>query len=84
MEKFFGAMDKLPLVRILQVMAVVIFLLSHLTLFPMWNTLVNLPDGPNSDAVWNAIATTGITAARNLYQPLILLALAELIKLNRK
>lgn len=84
MKKIFNTMDKLPLVRILQMMAVVIFLLSLLPLLPMWNTLVNLPDGSNSDALWNAIAATGMTLARNLYQPLILLALAELIKLNKK
>ncbi len=84
MEKIFSAMDALPLVRILQVMAGVIFLLSLATLLPLWNSLVNLPDGPDSNAVWNTIAATGMTIARNLYQPLILLALAELIKLNKK
>ncbi len=84
LQKLFDKIDVLPVVRILQAVAAIIFMIGifHiLSLFkqqlfgnfttPRWNNLAD------------ALLLASMTLGRILFEPTILLALAEIIKLMR-
>lgn len=75
MNKFFEILDNLPIVRLLQIMALVSFVLS-MAIF------VTTPG--IFEVRLNNLANVTMYFANGTVQPLMLLALAEIIKLMRK
>ena len=78
-EKFYNKVDSVPLVRMLQVAAVVILILSILQI-----ALSTLPAIFSGYAVLGGSFALITQLAQAIITPLILLSLAEIIKLLRK
>ena len=69
-------MDNLPVVRLLQIVAVIIFLLGLPHFYAPWSQIFISDYGARKEDVMLTVISTTSSVARNLYQPLILLALA--------
>lgn len=83
MKKFFEKMDVLPIVRLLQLLAVLIFAFSVLNLGISANRYFE----PNYAGMGRVIGGIYIVLGQlglALFQPAILLALAEIIKLMKE
>jgi hypothetical protein len=81
-NKCFEKIDALPIVKLLQIIAVATFTLELVAGIAHIISLFNQNQG-NAMAMIDLLFVTLMTPVRILYSPLILLALAEIIKLMR-
>jgi hypothetical protein len=77
-EKFYNAADKLPLIRVLQVMAALIMALSILQI-----AMTTLPAIFAGYSLLNGLLAIVTQLAQATFVPLVLISLAEIIKLLR-
>jgi hypothetical protein len=80
MPKFFEKMDALPVIRLLQVAAVITLISGLLQLTEAWLPTFNKTFGPNLGSIANSIKISGMMLGRIIFEPMILLGLAELIR----
>ncbi len=78
-EEFYQKVDRFPLVRVMQFMAVVVFLLALLQIL-----LTSLPVLLSGYALIPGLLNFFVALATSTFMPLSLLAFAEIIKLLRK
>lgn len=83
MKKMFNYLDnKFPLVRALQLFAVILFALSLLHLVPVLMQYLSAKTF-TWELAYSAISHTGMVVMKAVYQPLVLLSIAEIIRMLR-
>lgn len=81
MNKVFQKIDALPIVRILQVAAILVIIAFLLQFVGYFAQAMRGPYGTNSEGILNAVMLTGMSFGRALFEPLMLLAIAHIIKI---
>jgi hypothetical protein len=81
MSKIIKFVEALPLVRLLQVAAIILFISGLVTFGEMcYQLLFRGPVGHTTESIINDIQIIIMFLGQLLFQPLVLLALAEIIK----
>lgn len=84
MSLFFRKIDALPLVRLLQAAAVLLLAFGLLQIAQVWYQPFRTSFDPTPETFASALVLTGMMAGRLLFEPLILLALAEIVRQRRQ
>jgi hypothetical protein len=79
----FNKIDALPIVRVLQGIAVFILVIMVFQIIGYFLQGMRSPYGMQKEGLINALVLTGMTIGRALFEPALLLGLAEIIKLMR-
>lgn len=80
MSWFFQKIDALPLVRLLQGAAVILLAFGLFQIVQVWYQPLRTSFDPTTETFTSALVLTGMMAGRLLFEPMILLALAEIIR----
>lgn len=80
MSIIFKFVEKLPLVRLLQVTAIILLISGLGFIVPMWFEITRSPTVLSSEFIITFIPMGIFFLAQFLFQPLVLLALAEIVK----
>ena len=83
-SKFFEKMDGLPVVRLLQVSAIIIFAAEIVHLIETWHRTFGYINGINITSFFEALMATVMVLSKFLFEPMALLALAKIIQIKEK
>ena len=82
--KFFERMDGLPIVKLLQLSAVIIFLADTIHLLTAGQKVFIHSLDINIYSIFDFLMTVLMVLSRTLYQPMILLGIAKIIQIKEK
>lgn len=84
MKKLFGKIDALPIVRLLQLLAVIILIVALTQIAIYFYQAVTGSFEITLASFFNALIVSAMTLGRALFEPAFLLGLAEIIKLMKE
>lgn len=82
--KFFEKMDGLPVVRLLQVSAMIILAADIARLIETWHRTFGYINGMNITSFFESLMVAVMLISKFLFEPMVLLALAKIIQIKEK